>query len=192
MTDKANTIEEFFPAGHQEETFIWFANAATRIAEAATKNLGPASGRAKVVVDRRTLYKVVTSALYDIVRYKHFHFSGDHTKKSDAVKRAAFFTKWIIRFKPITLLTEDEDLSDDVIDTWLLTLNEHLAVQWACQCIAKDHALRLVSLNAKFRSELIYELNYRDLNADGLISIFQMISDTIKSNMSSPHFETAK
>lgn len=185
-------IESFFPAGHQEETFIWLTKAATRIAEAATGSLGPVIGKATVLVDRRTLYKIVASALYDIFRYKHFHFSADHTKKSDAVKRAAFFTKWTVRFKPITLLVEDGDLSNDVIDPWLLTLNEHLALQWACQCIAKDHALTLVSLRPKFRNELIYGLNYRDLSSDGLLAIFQMISDTIKSDMSSPHFEIAR
>jgi hypothetical protein len=191
MTIASSDFEGLLPDGHVQAAFVGLCNTAVRIASLTAKS--PEIGdKTKIVVDRRTLYKIVVSAYYDIVRYKHFHFSADHTKKSDAVKRAAYFTKWIIRFKPIQVVLEDQAADPDTAEPWLLTINEHLALQWACASIAFEHGLRGVSLTKKFRHDFIYDLQYRDMPVDGLIAIFQMISETIKTDHASPLFDVSR
>jgi len=50
--------------------------------------------------DPFVLLSVAKSALDDIWRYKSYHLRDAKTL-SDSIKRAAYFTKWIIKSRPI-------------------------------------------------------------------------------------------
>ena len=191
MLSSAKVVDEFFPDNHLQEVFVALSRSTSAICRAAEALAAKSNYKVRLHVDRRILYKTTVSAYYDIARYKQFHFSGDHAKRSDGVKRAAYFTKWITRFRPILCVSED-DISDPEIDNpWLMMLNEHLALEWGCLCVANDSGVRGFNLKEKFRNDLLYELHYREMNTDGLLAIFQMLSDTIRSKMKSPLFETS-
>src|SRR5664279_6318659 len=54
----------------------------------------------KLTFDPLVMANVAVSAMDDIWRWKVYHLK-DSNKLSDAIKRAAFFTKWILKLKPI-------------------------------------------------------------------------------------------
>src|SRR5579863_5282196 len=51
-------------------------------------------------IDPVTMKNVAQSAMDDIWRYKNYHLV-DPSKFSDAVKRSSYFTKWIVKLRPI-------------------------------------------------------------------------------------------
>lgn len=189
MAPKQDGVEELFPENHVQDVFVHFSGCASAILKSAKGYAEKYGYRVALDINRRLLYLTVVSAYYDIARYKTFHFAGDHTKKSDGVKRAAYFTKWTIRFRPIQCVFLDDIADADIESAWVLMLNEHLALEWGSQCLANDGGLPGIRLSGKFRNDLLYTLHYREMNVDGLLSIYQMLSDTIKSKQKSPLFE---
>ena len=54
-----------------------------------------------VEIDPALLYMMVVATYDDISRYKAYHLSDPATQRSNAVKRAAYATKWILHFDPL-------------------------------------------------------------------------------------------
>ena len=80
--------------------------------------------------DPIVVINIAQSAMDDIWRYKVYHLR-DPDKKSDAVKRAAYFTKWIVRFRPIHVirpLKSSGFLASFKKDNKTLMLNEGFAI----------------------------------------------------------------
>lgn len=127
--------------------------------------------------DPLVLINVAQSTMDDIWRYKVYHLR-DPDKRSDAVKRAAYFTKWIVRFRPIYVkrpLTADAFAATfDKKDKTLL-INEAFAVSVALTSIATDVGIPRVTLAPRVHADLLYDLHYRRISEDALIAIYQLI-----------------
>ena len=127
--------------------------------------------------DPLVLINVAHSAMDDIWRYKVYHLK-DKSRRSDAVKRSAYFTKWIIRFRPIycprPLSAKMFQQSFDKQDSTLL-INEAFALDFALTFLATEANVELITLSKGTMASLLYDLHYRNLSDDALMQIYQMI-----------------
>lgn len=128
--------------------------------------------------DPYAMLSVAKSALDDIWRYKIYHL-GDPEKLSDSIKRSAYFTKWIVRTRPIY---SQQPTDDDAINGELtgqngrsLMLNETFAIMFSLITLATELGVQKIYLDENFHSNLIYDLHYRDISADALLSIYEII-----------------
>lgn len=125
----------------------------------------------KLVTDPRLIYLTVISAFDDIERYKAYHLEKPYQDRSDAVKRSAFLTKWIVKIGPYqTVFSEGDDPRD--IKPALANILFALAVSTVNICIDCKKDFKLTRITAH---ELCYDLLYRRVNEDALLSIFQKI-----------------
>lgn len=138
--------------------------------------------------DQFSLYLTARSALIDIDRYKHYHLrvrpggksvSDEDNKLSDCVKRAAFFTKWICKLKPI-VSSAPLPLSGEMINTnlgnYFILANTGFAKCAAENFLADDPSVPDgLRLSSQLSAELNYILTYREMNADGLLLFFQSV-----------------
>ncbi len=140
------------------------------------------------------MMSISQSAMDDIWRWKVYHLeNADDPKRSNAIKRAAFFTKWIVRHRPIyfprpldpKLFAKSFDKNDRT-----LLLNEGFALQLSLRFIATDAArianggqrvdgstVPPIILSSSLHEGLLYDLHYRALNADALMAIYEMIME---------------
>jgi hypothetical protein len=133
-----------------------------------------------VTINVARLYMTIVSTYDDIERYKKYHLNDPHSERSDAVKRAAYLTKWIARFKPLNadrgdiafgdIATASQDGSDLV--------NEFFAVSIAIANL-NLHTDRDFFLSDKKNHELVYDLIYRTLSEDALLLFYQTIVDIL-------------
>jgi hypothetical protein len=84
-----------FTSEQIEGRFLDLRDLADRFARAYSEKAGVA-----LELDESCLYLIVISTYDDIARYKFYHLSNPYEERSDAIKRAAYLTKWITRFKP--------------------------------------------------------------------------------------------
>jgi hypothetical protein len=140
-------------------------------------------------VDLLLLKHVAVSAMDDIWRYKVYHL-GTKDKRSDAVKRAAYFTKWLVKLRPIyfhrptraAAFSASFDKEDDTI-----FVNEAFAIHIACVTIATDANLPTLCLSPVFYAEVLYDLHFRNMNDDALLALFQTIKHVaVKTTLTSP------
>ncbi len=129
-------------------------------------------------IDPIVLIDVAKSAMDDIWRYKMYHLR-DRTKRSDAIKRAAYFVKWIVRLRPLSMIRPlDADqfaVEFDKEHDYSLLLNESFAVIFAMTTIATECAISKITLTPQLMSNLLYDLHYRVLSDDALMTVFSMI-----------------
>lgn len=136
---------------------------------------------ASITIDPRKLFLTIESAYQDIARYKNYHQVDPFHQKLDAVKRSAFLIKWIVRFKPITVSSKDEErLLDDINLDTLEVLNELFAL-YVCEVHLSNEVARDISFSVDKKFELAYDLIYRQISSDGWIAIFQMVKDCCHS-----------
>lgn len=119
------------------------------------------------------MYDVCVSAYYDIWRYKFFHQKDPINDWSNAVKRAAYFTKWIMKLRPIYVPAA---ASGPPPDSKLMLANEFFAIHWALTLL-RDETQRPMSLTREKFGEFTYLLHFREISTDGLIQIFQLMKD---------------
>ncbi len=180
-----NSEEDVLDPAVVERVHHTFFAAAEEIAAAAKRVAQSQKVDCELYVSPRLVYKTVTSAHFDIARYKLFHLKHPTKEKSGAVKRAAYFTKWIVRFRPILFL--DRSLTDLLPE--LQFLNEHLAIQWSTTCIAKELGLQGIRLRRKTLSEFLYDLHFREVSTDGLLAFYQIVADLGESQGNNPIVE---
>ena len=135
----------------------------------------------QTTVDSRRLFASIYSAYEDIARYKNYHLTNPAKQKSDAVKRTAFLTKWICRFKPILVeggsCSVEELREKTQIDCGLL-VNELFAlyvttVNLSVQ-IGRDFAL-----TEEKQYDIAYDLLFRHINEDSLLMAYQAILEHV-------------
>ena len=129
----------------------------------------------KLRFDHLVMANVAKSAMDDIWRYKAYH-QRNRDKKSNAVKRAAYFTKWITRLRPIYFNRPgpDEGQGFDHQDTSLL-LNEGFALHFSFTTIAGELKRESLFPEPEFMVDLMYDLRYRGLSGNALMTVFEMI-----------------
>jgi len=128
-----------------------------------------------VGLDQAVLYDVMVSANHDIERYKSWHQDNPKQQKSDAIKRAAYFTKWLTRLRPIWVsrptgyFPERRDRS--------VFLNERFALEWALANLSFELDRKCPTPTPDKLFQLLYDLHYRELSDDALLHIFQLYYD---------------
>lgn len=127
--------------------------------------------KTKVFVNAPALFVAVKSAYDDIERYKLYHLDDPENQKSNAVKRVAYLTKWIVKARPIQY-PADGDLQDVIP----YIANAAFAIYLARTLIASELDQEFFFTEEK-ETELVYDLTYREMTGDGLLAIFQMIYD---------------
>lgn len=141
------------------------------------------------------LLLVVTQSTYiDVARYKTFHFDDPIKQKLGAVKRAAFLTKWVSRAKPIypiwpTGATSKPD-SDAFVDLSVApyaTINEFFGITYSINSINDElehDGFPPIVITAAVAKKIMYDIYYRDLTADGLMTFYETLTDASKGLVS--------
>jgi len=126
------------------------------------------------------LYLIIISTYDDITRYKFYHLSNPYEERSDAIKRAAYLTKWITRFKPLNIERGEQDpekladISQDGADL----INEFFGLSVAIANL-NLHSDRDFDLSPEKTYEIVYDLVYRTLSDDALMLLYQTIVDQV-------------
>lgn len=132
--------------------------------------------------DHLVMLNVAHSAMDDIWRYKSYHLR-DPDMRSDAVKRAAFLTKWITRLRPIyfarILSAGDPEAAFDKKDTTLLA-NEGFAVHISLTTLATEMGKDEIVLEQDFFAHFLYDLYYRSLSEDALIGLYEIMRGAVQ------------
>jgi hypothetical protein len=133
--------------------------------------------------DALIMANVAVSAMDDVWRWKVYHLR-DSTKRSDAIKRAAFFTKWILKLKPIhfenrPLKSADFIATFDKNDSTIL-INEAFAITAALASIATEARVKKIILSDSLMADLLYDFHYRNLSEDALMQIYSIIRTIAK------------
>lgn len=144
-------------------------------ADAATKFAQKANRTVQVLPSKKIIYEIAVSAYFDIARYKHFHFKDPKKDKSDAVKRAAYFTKWILRLRPLMVIDNERLEDPSPKDDPLAFINEDLAIQWSMLSIAQDYSRKDLLLRTQFHADFLYYLRMRELTTDGLLMAYEFL-----------------
>lgn len=132
--------------------------------------------------DHLVLLNVAQSAMDDIWRFKAYHL-GNRQKRSDAVKRAAYFTKWIVRHRPIyfkRIISEMDPLQNlDKTDTTLL-INEQFSIFVSLNTLSTALSIERIELDPDFSAKFLYDLHYRNIPDDALLSIYEIIKEAVQ------------
>jgi hypothetical protein len=127
------------------------------------------------------MMSVSASAMDDIWRWKLYHLrASGGTVLSDAVKRATFFTKWIVKFRPIyfvnrSVVAGDFVSSFDKGDSTLL-INEHFAIHVSLATLAIKAGKPNIILQAETMAAFLYDPHYRNINADALMIWYRLLA----------------
>lgn len=147
------------------------------------------------------LYNVVCSYFYDLNRYKDFH----KIKWADPYKRAAFCCKWITKFKPIQISRESLAFPSQLTSTkeslYLLKeavrqsganynkldllVNEFFALNAGLANLKHPAELISDSLETDFFRNMLYELRYRNVDGETLVTRFYLIDQLITKQKAS-------
>ena len=185
MTKKDEEFE--FTAALVQERLVDHALIAQHFLDAIENDLKSRKADENVTfeIDLRRLYLAIGSAYQDIARYKVYHQANAENKKLDSNKRSAFLVKWIVKFKPIMPRLKDGDgvgYEDTTLDAYQ-AINEEYAIT-----VAEIHLSEEKDFDFAFtefeKSSMAYDLLYRDISTDALITYFSTISHCV------PHAET--
>jgi len=131
----------------------------------------------RLAIDPLAMLSVAKSALDDIWRYKVYHLNSAD-KLSDGIKRAAYFTKWLVRHRPIYYVrTDGADVEFDPKDT-TLTINELFAIHISLVTIATELDVFRIALDPNFLADFIYNLYFRQLTEDALLHTYSIIQNS--------------
>lgn len=136
--------------------------------------------RGDIGIDHVVMMNVAQSAMDDIWRYKVFHLENPG-KYSYAVKRVAYFSKWLLKLRPIHCRRPQRAASfvssfDKIADRTLL-LNESFCLYLAQGALAKDAGLENILFTPRLIFMMEYDMHYRDMNDTALLAIFQLVKD---------------
>lgn len=139
----------------------------------------------KFHVDPIVALNVTVAAYDDIDRYKAYHLRNHGMERSDVVKRATYFIKWITKFRPIMFsrpgpVSGKRDMA--------LMANEALSVAWALELIGNEMGWE-IKLSKKSLFDLLYDLHYREMGDGAILAIVQMITDLANSKKKNPVVE---
>lgn len=127
--------------------------------------------------DSASAYDVFVSAYIDIDRYKKHHLKEPDQQRSDGVKRAAYFVKWLTRLRPFYVVRPNFKPENPDPSLWL---NELFAIEYGFHQISHDATnkqskrVTWVLNDEQDNFEFLYDLHYRQLSEDALLAFFQM------------------
>lgn len=125
----------------------------------------------KLITDPRLMYLATISAFDDIERYKAYHLEKPYRDRSDAVKRSAFLTKWIVKIGPYQTVFAEGDDPRDIKPALANTL---FALAVSTVNISID-CKKDFKLSESAAHEMCYDLLYRTVDEDALLSLYQKI-----------------
>jgi len=173
VTVTLNRPPRIFSDEELEDRFLNLYKTAEKYRVGLQKRLG-----VMLATDPRLIYLTVISAFDDIERYKAYHLEKPYRDRSDAVKRSAFLTKWFVKIGPYqTVFSEGDDPRD--IKPALANILFALSVSTVNICIDCKKDFKLSQITAH---ELCYDLLYRRVNEDALLSVFQKIVNLINGH----------
>ena len=111
----------------------------------------PTEDQNQIALNQQVLRMVSESYFKDLERKKNFH----GIQYADEHKRAGYMLKWIMRFRPIQLVSENCGVSS-------LLANEHFALTVALRIVR----VAPTKLNRDLYKNLIYALRYRHIDAN--------------------------
>lgn len=132
-----------------------------------------------VRIDAAKLFVVARSAMDDVQRFKEYHLEGapNEVRLSDAVKRAGYFTKWILRIRPLyEIVSHDNFLANPsgIFYRPTLAANEEFSIALSLFYLG-EHVNLDLRFNADYLYDLMYNLLYRQITADGLMMLYNTI-----------------
>lgn len=133
----------------------------------------------RLTLNRPLLLLVARSAYDDIYRYKNYHLGSDSGLKSDSVKRAAYVAKWVVRHRPIQIEQEDPEIDEEKLNSSSVLANQYFATALA-RAYLEGETKKTFQFSEKFLLEINYDLTYRDISADHLLSVIQVIKDMLE------------
>ncbi len=160
-----------------EDRFVHLFKVAEVFRERFKANFG-----LELELDPRLLYIATISAYDDIERYKAYHLAKPYSDRSDAVKRAAYLTKWISKLAPFQTSFDTETLRKQISqDEMDVDARPALASILFSIMVAMVHisivCKKDVWLTADAEFRLAYDLLYRRVNEDALLATYQKIVD---------------
>lgn len=124
-----------------------------------------------VYLNDAALFVAIKSAYDDVERYKIYHQESPEIQKANAVKRVAYLTKWVMKMRPL-----QSPNGSDITDITPLLVNASF-----CLAVARAHISAELSkefvLTLQKEYEIIYDLTFRELNGDALLSMYQNFYD---------------
>lgn len=126
----------------------------------------------ELTIDPRKVYLSTISAYDDIERYKLYHLQKPYSDRSDAVKRAAYLTKWIARVSPFQ--THFDEVEDDPRDVRAALVNHFFAIAVALSHLSVECNKKLV-LHKQVEEDIIYDLLFRRFDEDALLARFNKL-----------------
>lgn len=142
-----------------------------------------------ITFDCTAIINIAESAVVDIERFKDYHlarFPGEEqpdtalrTDLADAVKRAAFYVKWISKIKPIRPVNEvkiAENKEDSFKAAQMMEANAGFSIAVGSDCLSDDNRVTDdLWFVTQIEQELIYVLTFREVSADALLLFFQTV-----------------
>lgn len=133
--------------------------------------------------DPLVLMDVAASAMEDIWCFKVRHLKNAQ-KRSDAIKRAAYFTKWIVKYRPIYFLrpTLGKQFSEsfDPNDSTLM-INESFALHVALGSLATEARKPHLFPTPELLADLLFDLHRRSLSDEGLMMMYQLLRSVARN-----------
>jgi len=128
--------------------------------------------------DGSILYAITVCAMHDIARYKIYHLQDPALEKLDAIKRAAFYTKWITRLHPFYAVRRGTIVKKYDDHDKIFFANESFALSFALNQLRADDRVKVnYRISPELWAALLYDMKYRVLSEDAYIETYQMIFD---------------
>ena len=109
-------------------------------------------------ISESTLKLAIESYYLDIFKYSEFHPYNENNKFVNEYKKAAFFVKWILKFKPIQTVSftgDDVDLAFEA--------NETIALLYALK-LSNIDTDKFIKEFKNTKDRMIYNFLFRDFN----------------------------
>lgn len=153
--ESANEIVTYFGKERITKRFEFFLE----IIDKYIMSLGEGY-KEKLAVNDKVLEHCVLDYFADIERLKVFH----NIERINDIKRVAYESQWLLRRKPIQILSESDE--DDII----VYANEKFVLSYLFHELLRDNEDKILSdeNSEKFRAfteSLYYHLKYRDFDA---------------------------
>lgn len=180
-SDGAGTVElRLFTKSQLEERYLDLYQAASRHCDRYNREAGDGIA---ISFDEATLLRVVWSAYDDIARYKLYHLADGLDDKSDAVKRAAYLAKWIVRLRPIVIAGPKGGLSPEAMKSSdSMLANEHFALRMGLNVLLAE-GVPDFELTDEAHFHLLYDFGYRELSGDALVATFQQLAHAARGSL---------
>lgn len=134
----------------------------------------------KVSATPNACYVAAKSICDDVYRYSAYHLGDLKSKTANSVKMAAYSCKWIPRLRILEYENTIPESGQNPDDISGLTNNVEFALLISQAYIASE-LQREFSFKNHYYAEFVYDLFYRELNADGLLHIYQNIHSAVKA-----------